>query len=71
GAAGAGGGAPGVPAPQAWAAAAAVPGMVTIGAPVEPDPARAARYAEAYRIYRDAGAALAPVSHRLAVRSTP
>jgi xylulokinase len=43
--------------------------MVTIGAPIEPDPAHAARYAEAYQIYRDAGAALTPISHRLATRS--
>ncbi|HEY1821035.1 MAG TPA: FGGY-family carbohydrate kinase, partial [Trebonia sp.] len=55
---------------QAWATAASVPGMVTIGAPIEPDPAHAARYAEAYQIYRDAGAALTPISHRLATRST-
>ena len=59
----------GAPAPQAWAAAASVPGMVTIGAPIEPDPAQAARYAEAYQIYRDAGVALTPISHRLATRS--
>jgi xylulokinase len=66
----AGVGTAGTPTPQAWAAAASVPGMVTIGAPIEPDPAHAARYAEAYRIYRDAGAALTPVSHQLARRST-
>ena len=60
---------PAAPAPQAWVAAASVPGMVTIGAPIEPDPAHAARYAEAYRIYRDAGDALTPISHRLATRS--
>ena len=66
----AGAGASGAPAPQAWAAAASVPGLVTIGAPIEPDPAHAARYAEAYRIYREAGAALTPVSHQLARRST-
>jgi xylulokinase len=60
----------GAPTPQAWAAAACVPGMVTIGAPIEPDPAHAARYAEAYQIYRDAGAALTPISHQLARRST-
>ena len=59
----------GAPTPQAWAAAATVPGMVTIGAPIEPDPAHAARYTEAYRIYRDAGAALTPISHQLARRS--
>ena len=59
----------GVPTPQAWAAAASVPGMVTIGAPIEPNPAHAARYAEAYRLYRDAGAALTPISHQLARRS--
>jgi xylulokinase len=65
----AGVGTAGAPTPQAWAAAAGVPGMVTIGAPIEPDPAHAARYAEAYRIYRDAGAALTPISHQLARRS--
>jgi xylulokinase len=59
----------GTPAPQAWVAAASMPGMVTIGAPIEPDPAHAPRYAEAYQIYRDAGAALTPISHRLATRS--
>jgi xylulokinase len=59
----------GAPTPQAWAAAASVPGMVTIGTPIEPDPAHAARYAEAYRSYRDAGAALTPISHQLARRS--
>jgi xylulokinase len=61
----------GTPAPRAWAAAAGVPGLVSIGAPIEPDPAHAARYAEAYRIYREAGAALTPISHQLATRSTP
>ncbi len=66
----AGTGASGAPAPQAWAAAASVPGLVTIGAPIEPDPAHAGRYAEAYRIYREAGAALTPISHQLARRST-
>jgi sugar (pentulose or hexulose) kinase len=45
--------------------------MVTIGAPIEPDPAHAARYAEAYQIYRDAGVALTPISRRLATRSVP
>jgi xylulokinase len=65
----AGVGTAGAPTPQAWAAAASVPGMVTIGAPIEPDPDHAARYAEAYRIYRDAGAALTPISHQLARRS--
>jgi xylulokinase len=59
----------GAPAPQAWAAAAGVPGMVTIGPPIEPDPAHAGRYTEAYRIYREAGAALTPISHQLARRS--
>jgi xylulokinase len=47
-----------------------VPGMLTTCAPISPDPAHAARYAEAYQIYRDAGAALTPISHRLATRST-
>jgi xylulokinase len=70
GAGGTGAGRTGTPPPQAWAAAASVPGMVTIGAPIEPDPAHAARYAEAYQIYRDAGAALTPISHRLASRRT-
>jgi xylulokinase len=69
GAAGPGNGGPDAPAAQAWAAAASVPGMVTIGAPIEPDPAHTARYAEAYQIYRDAGVALTPISHRLATRS--
>ena len=67
---GADAGASGAPAPQAWAAAASIPGMVTIGAPIEPDPAHAARYAQAYRIYREAGAALTPISHQQARRST-
>jgi sugar (pentulose or hexulose) kinase len=43
--------------------------MITIGAPVEPDPALADRYAEAYQLYRDAAAALTPISHRLAARA--
>jgi xylulokinase len=60
----------GTPTPQAWAAAASVPGMVTIGAPIEPDPANAARYTEAYQLYRDAGVALTPISHRLARRTS-
>jgi xylulokinase len=59
----------GVPDPQAWVAAAGVPGMVAIGDPIEPDPAHAARYTEAYQIYRAAGAALTPISHQLAARS--
>jgi xylulokinase len=61
----------GVPTPEAWVAAAGVPGMVTLGPPIEPDPAHAARYAEAYRLYRAAGAALGPISHQLAARSNP
>jgi len=44
--------------------------LVTIGSPVEPDPALAGRYAEAYQIYLDAGAALTGISHRLARRSS-
>jgi len=48
-----------------WADAA----PVTYGAPVEPDPALADRYTEAYQIYRDAGEALTSVSHRLARRT--
>jgi xylulokinase len=50
-----------------WADTAA---FVTIGAPVEPDRSLTERYAEAYSIYRDAGAALTGISHRLARRST-
>jgi xylulokinase len=42
---------------------------VAYGAPVEPDPALAGRYTEAYQIYRDAGEALTSVSHRLARRT--
>jgi xylulokinase len=57
------------PAAQAWTAAASVPGLVTIGPPIEPDPAHAGRYAEAYGLYRAAGEALTPVSHQLATRS--
>ncbi len=53
-----------------WTSAADVPGMITIGSPIEPDPSLAARYAEAYELYRAAGAALTPISHRLAARST-
>jgi xylulokinase len=44
--------------------------LVTTGEPVVPDPTLADRYTETYQIYRDAGAALAPISHRLAQRST-
>lgn len=49
-----------------WSAAGP---LVTIGAPVEPDPALTARYTEAYQIYRDAGDALTGISHRLARRN--
>lgn len=38
----------------------------TLGDPVEPDPANVARYAEGYRQWRELGALLTPVSHRLA-----
>jgi xylulokinase len=38
---------------------------------VEPDPALTGRYETAYQIYLDAASALAPISHRLARRSTP
>jgi xylulokinase len=48
-----------------WADAA----PVAYGEPVEPDPALADRYTEAYQIYRDAGEALTSVSHRLARRT--
>jgi xylulokinase len=44
--------------------------FVTIGEPVQPDLSLAGRYTEAYAIYRDAGAALTGISHRLAQRST-
>jgi xylulokinase len=50
-----------------WTSAA---DFVTIGEPVQPDLSLASRYAEAYAIYRDAGAALTGISHRLARRST-
>jgi xylulokinase len=50
-----------------WSGSAA---FVTIGEPVQPDLSLADRYAEAYSIYRDAGAALTGISHRLARRST-
>ena len=42
--------------------------LVAIGDPVEPDPALADRYAEAYGIYLDAAGALTGISHRLARR---
>jgi xylulokinase len=45
--------------------------LVTIGDPVEPDPSLNGRYAEAYQVHLDAAEALAPISHRLAGRSTP
>jgi xylulokinase len=44
--------------------------LVTIGDPVEPDTSLSGRYAEAYQIHLDAAAALTPISHRLARRST-
>jgi xylulokinase len=44
--------------------------LITLGEPVEPDRSLAARYGQAYQIYRDAADALAPVSHRLAQRSS-
>lgn len=50
-----------------WAAAG---DLVTIGDPVEPDKSLHDRYAEAYQVYLDAGAALTTISHRLARRST-
>jgi xylulokinase len=50
-----------------WAAAG---DLVTIGDPIEPDTSRKDRYAEAYQVYLDAGVALTPISHRLAVRSS-
>ncbi len=51
-----------------WAAGAA---LVRTGDPVEPDDALQDRYREAYQVYRAAGHALAPISHRLAARRTP
>jgi xylulokinase len=44
--------------------------LIAIGDPVEPDPALADRYAEAYQVYRDAAVALTGISHRLARRDT-
>lgn len=51
----------------------AVDRFVTLGEPVVPDRSAAAIYAEAYDTWRDYGAALTPVSHRLArkANSTP
>ncbi len=51
-----------------WPSAAA---LARAGNPVEPDDALQDRYREAYQVYRAAGDALAPISHRLAARSTP
>jgi xylulokinase len=51
-----------------WAAAG---DLVTIGAPIEPDTSLKDRYAQAYQAYLDAGAALTPISHRLAARTAP
>lgn len=45
-----------------WEAAAA---GVRLGEPVEPDPARHARYVERYALWRDLGDALRPFSHEL------
>ena len=50
-----------------WAAAG---DLVTIGDPIEPDTSLKDRYAEAYQLYLDAGVALTPISHRLALRSS-
>jgi xylulokinase len=50
-----------------WAAAG---DLVTIGDPIEPDTSLKDRYAQAYQVYLDAGVALTPISHRLAVRSS-
>jgi xylulokinase len=44
--------------------------LVTIGDPIEPDTSLKDRYAEAYQLYLDAGTALTPISHRLALRSS-
>ena len=50
-----------------WAAAG---DLVTIGDPIEPDTSLKDRYAQAYQVYLDAGVALTPISHRLALRSS-
>jgi xylulokinase len=50
-----------------WAAAG---DLVTIGDPIEPDTSLKDRYAQAYQLYLDAGVALTPISHRLALRSS-
>lgn len=42
---------------------------VTLGAPVLPDPGRAAAYSDAYALWRQLGDALTPISHSLAARS--
>ena len=44
--------------------------LVTIGQPVEPDLSLTDRYASAYAIYTDSGAALTGISHRLARRNS-
>ena len=44
--------------------------LVTIGQPVEPDLSLTDRYASAYEIYTDSGAALTGISHRLARRNS-
>ncbi|MGD0704278.1 MAG: FGGY family carbohydrate kinase [Trebonia sp.] len=50
-----------------WSAAG---DLVTIGDPIEPDTSLKDRYAQAYQVYLDAGVALTPISHRLALRSS-
>lgn len=45
--------------------------FVSLTAPFEPDPGRSRRYDEAYLQWRELGAALQPISHRLAGHSHP
>ncbi|HEU4973823.1 MAG TPA: FGGY family carbohydrate kinase [Baekduia sp.] len=47
----------------------AVADHVRLGEPVEPDPARAAAYDEAYALWRRLGDTMTPISHSLAARS--
>jgi xylulokinase len=53
-----------------WATATDNATLVTLGEPVIPDAALADRYQQAYQLYRDAAAAIAPISHQLARRSS-
>lgn len=40
--------------------------FITLDAPYVPDPARAAAYDDGYSAWRELGAAMTPISHRLA-----